>query len=352
MLKKNDGAIVKQFLAEEDHLYPIETSQVEYRKTKHILIWSRFEDVVSPNIPASYRNTLAILLKEALVENECQVMNGPGEENDRLLEGRKKANISMDQNQENTQFYLMENKHIARPDILDEILPFLYKYEGNLEKVKINFKAYLNFKRNAIPRLVLDNLQNALLQGMLYFRGRDKEDYPVVYFTMRNHNPKTRDIQTYLDAVIYRIEQHKDNICNVWKNRQKLKHKNGETETFLGSNPFNADSITPKVTVVVDRYGTTISNQDIELYKSLFSLFNNYYPERLNRVLVIPANMVFKVLWAALRMGLSTKDQEKLIMLSDKRDLLNYIKKEELPTHLDGQDTFKIATDSVDDFRY
>jgi hypothetical protein len=47
---------------------------------------------------------------------------------------------------------------------------------------------------------------SVLQRGMFFFHGEDKEGRPLGYLTMRGHDPKTRDLDQCLRAIIYQCE--------------------------------------------------------------------------------------------------------------------------------------------------
>ena len=147
-----------------------------------------------------------------------------------------------------------------------------------------------------------------LEKGMFFFAGVDLEGRQVAYFRMAGHDPKNRDLQEILRAIVYQVETKK---------------------AELGDREF-------QVVVIIDRNNVTSANTDKPLMKEFFDLFAEKYPNKLNKVLVAPAHLIFRTFWAAIRLTLPERIRNKVNLLPAQKDLQKYIASEQLHTTMGG----------------
>lgn len=100
-----------------------------------------------------------------------------------------------------------------------------------------------------------------------------------------------------------------------------------------------------QVTIILDRNGTTQKNSDQDMMKQFFALFAEKYPNKLNKVLVVPANLIFRTMWSALKYTMNERIRNKVIMLSSEKELKAYVASDQLLTSVGGQSTYDFHTD-------
>jgi hypothetical protein len=91
------------------------------------------------------------------------------------------------------------------------------------------------------------------------------QGHPLLVFHSVLHNPKTRDLD------------ETNRMFQFW-----MQHA-------LAALPDDKS----KITVIIDRTGAGMSNQDTEFLKSLNALWQDNFPERIYRIIVCPTGMIF-----------------------------------------------------------
>lgn len=147
-----------------------------------------------------------------------------------------------------------------------------------------------------------------LRQRLFFFQGKDRAGRPVAYFRLQGHDRKKRDIEQYVHAVVYQSE--------------------ALVKRMGGSNY--------RITLVIDRHGANLFNQDVELYKAFFKTFGEIYPMKLFRVILYPATTMTRVLWSMLRPFVHSHVQRRLALVSDPAGLDPYIAQDQLLISLGG----------------
>lgn len=88
--------------------------------------------------------------------------------------------------------------------------------------------------------------------------------------------------------------------------------------------------------LILDLKGFSIKNSDRELEKRIFTLFQNYYPERLHKAYIVNAPSFFTVAWKILKNLLSPETVEKFKFLSKPDELQNYFESYQLSSKYGG----------------
>ncbi|KAM0830789.1 hypothetical protein ACQ4PT_065974 [Festuca glaucescens] len=171
---------------------------------------------------------------------------------------------------------------------------FLRARDHNIGKASAMFLKYLAWKRAAKPRgsITKDEVRNELVQDKLYVQGFDKVGRPMIYLFGARHLPAKRDLEEFRRYVIYIL----DNTCTMLSAGQE------------------------KFAAVVDLKGWGYANCDIRAKLAALDIMQNYYPERLGRVLLIHVPYVFMAAWKMVYPFIDDNTKKKFVFVAD-RDL-------------------------------
>lgn len=169
-----------------------------------------------------------------------------------------------------------------------ELRNFLIYVHGDMQKATERIEKCLAWRRQHFP-IPRESVLKPLQQNIFSFQGFDLAGRPVGYFRLEEHDRKNRDIDQYVKAIVYQSE--------------KLLERMGGNSNY-------------RVTLVIDRRGANLFNQDLELYKAFFKIFADLYPMKLYRVLLYPATRVTRVLWLMLRPFVHSHVQRRLVLIS------------------------------------
>lgn len=112
---------------------------------------------------------------------------------------------------------------------------------GDVAKARERIDTCLAWRRAHLP-IDRFTILAPLRQRLFFFKGFDKQGRPVGYFRLQGHDRKKRDVEQYVQAVVYQSEA--------------LVQTMGCTSDY-------------RVTLVIDRRGAYLFNQDLELYKGM-----------------------------------------------------------------------------------
>jgi len=131
---------------------------------------------------------------------------------------------------------------------LETLARFLIGRNNDLKETKEKLDKLVKWKKENYPILKRDCL-NELKTGKVYVRGEDKQGRPIVVFKTAKSLPKQRDLKESI------------NLC-FWTMEQAIKKLPQDKSKF---------------TVLVDRTGHKLENNDLELLKNLSALFQVRY---------------------------------------------------------------------------
>ncbi len=186
----------------------------------------------------------------------------------------------------------------------DTIARYLIARNNNLEKSTELLTKARTWRAKHMPVLKRDVIPE-LQTGKLYVHGTDREGRPLMIFRPSMHDANVRDMETMAKSVMW------------W------------TEYAISKLPDNKT----KFTVILDRDGAGWG-QDIEFLKCFTKLFQDQYPERLHRAIVVPTNFVFWSIWKIASVFLHPVTREKVVTLVFQSALAEYVDPEFIPVRL------------------
>jgi len=86
-----------------------------------------------------------------------------------------------------------------------DMVPFIRVCKGNIKEAQKLYADCLTWRSTMLP-ITRASCEKVLSKGMFFFHGHDKDGRPLGYLTMRGHDPKTRDLDECLRAIIYQCE--------------------------------------------------------------------------------------------------------------------------------------------------
>lgn len=133
----------------------------------------------------------------------------------------------------------------AYPDEDEETLArFLIGRNNDMKGTKEKLDKMIAWKKENYPILKQDCL-NELKSGKIYVRGEDKQGRPIVVFKTAKSLPKQRNLKESVDLCFWTMEQA---IQKLPKDKSKF-------------------------TLLIDRTGHKLENNDLELIKKVIALF-------------------------------------------------------------------------------
>jgi len=224
----------------------------------------------------------------------------------------------------NKSLFTIENHNALKtlfPDYdNDTIARYLIARNNDLTKsTELLTKAH-NWKAKHAPVLKRDCLPE-LTTGKLYCHGTDREGRPLLIFRSCFHDANNRDIETMARSVLW------------W------------AEIALRRLPDNKT----KFTVIIDRDGAGMANGDIEFIRTFASLFQDQFPERLYRCIVVPANVLFWSVWKVVSVFVHPVTREKVKTLMFQSALSEYVDPEFIPVRLGGKCTYELNLNDYED---
>lgn len=200
----------------------------------------------------------------------------------------------------------------------DTIARYLIARNNDLAKSTELLTKAKAWKTKHMPVLKRDFLPE--LQGKIYVHGTDREGRPLLIFRPSLHDAATRDLETMAKSVMWWAEYA---VSKIPDNKSKF-------------------------TVIIDRDGAGWG-QDIEFLKSFTKLFQDQYPERLYRAIVVPTNFVFWSIWKIASVFLHPVTRQKVVTLVFQSALSEYIDPEFIPVRLGGNSQYEFNSSDYED---
>jgi hypothetical protein len=184
------------------------------------------------------------------------------------------------------------------PNCTDEtIARYLIARNNDLDKAtELLTKAEL-WRSKQYPILKQDCI-GEFRKGKIYTHGFDKEGRPLYIVRAANHDPSDRDIEELAKCALWWAEL----VCSRLPDDKT------------------------KYTILIDRTDAGVRNQDIEFSRNFSKLFQDQYPERLNKAIVYPSGVMFWSLWNLIKWFFDPVTRNKVnpvMMLSGVREFID-----------------------------
>lgn len=205
-------------------------------------------------------------------------------------------------------------KHLQRmrdifPAIPDVTLArYLIARNNDVEKASALLKSGIAWKSLYFP-ILKSTIPKEFPIGKLYVRGVDKEGRPLLIWVTRLNIAKERDINEAGRLLLW------------W------------TEYIIRQLP---DTMT-KYTILIDRTSFSRENSDLELMKHCSSRFQDLYPERLQRCIIYPSDLLFYTLWNVGKWFLDPVTRDKVQPMLALSGVQQFIDDEHIPPSMVSQ---------------
>ncbi|KAK9668989.1 hypothetical protein RND81_13G101100 [Saponaria officinalis] len=184
---------------------------------------------------------------------------------------------------------------------------FLRACNLDVEKAVPFFLKYGKWRTSFVPKGYISEaeVQNDLSHNKVLLGGLDKKGRPLTVFFARRHfqNPKLDDFKRYcvyvLDKMVARIPTGQE-----------------------------------KFVVIGDLTGFAYSNTDIRGYLGAFSILQDCYPERLEKLLLVDAPKLFMIMWKMIYLFIDDNTKTKIEFVDSKQlksTLLEFMDESQLP---------------------
>jgi hypothetical protein len=186
----------------------------------------------------------------------------------------------------------------------DTVARYLIARNNDLAKSTDLLSKARAWRTKHMPVLKRDTMAE-LVQGKMYIHGTDREGRPLLIFRPSLHDASARNLEMFAKAVIWWAELA---VSLLPKDKSKF-------------------------TVIIDRDGAGWG-QDIEFLKAFGRLFQDQFPERLYRAIVVPTNFVFYSLWKVASIFVHPVTREKVVTLVYQSALTEYVDPKFIPVRL------------------
>lgn len=207
------------------------------------------------------------------------------------------------------------------PGVEDDTLArFLIARNNDLTKAIEQYSKLIEWRAKSYP-ILKSSCAKEIDSGRIVVRGVDKEGRPLLIFRTRFSNAKVRHLE---DSV---------KMCVWW------------AETIIKELPDDKS----KFTVLVDRSNHKNENADIDLVKRAAAEFQILFPERLQRAIIFPSDLLFYTVWAIIKWFLDPVTREKVQPMLYFYGVEQYIDKQYIPKSMGGDDDYEFNTNDFDD---
>eukprot|EP00288_Rhodomonas_lens_P012558 CAMPEP_0177708658 /NCGR_PEP_ID=MMETSP0484_2-20121128/10394_1 /TAXON_ID=354590 /ORGANISM="Rhodomonas lens, Strain RHODO" /LENGTH=782 /DNA_ID=CAMNT_0019220237 /DNA_START=11 /DNA_END=2359 /DNA_ORIENTATION=- len=168
-------------------------------------------------------------------------------------------------------------------------------------------------KEEKIDNILDEDMSSVMDDGKeeFFYTGLDKTGRPVLVYRSALHTPGVIDEEVYKRYVVKRVEE-------------------GRQRFALGKDVA--------ATVIIDRVGSGLKNQDPALLRVLIPCFTQHYPAIIGRIVVAPVNNIFFIVWSIAKILLDegTRNSVELLKGDYEGQLRNTIDPSDIPKNLGG----------------
>jgi len=197
------------------------------------------------------------------------------------------------------------------------VLRHLVACNGDVDKSTTHLEAYMLWREKQFTSTVRPSHQTVGAGCVLFTHGYDSAGHPLVIFTTRLQNMKTRNLDEMVRWCLYIFEE------------------------AISRLPPHLE----QMTILVNRHGMT-QGADFELSKHLFPLLDKYYPHRIHKILLFPVAIYLRGIFGLVK-RIAGKSAENLVLVKSINALRNEIPDKYIPFELGGTCEYEF---SIDDF--
>ncbi|TKA67292.1 hypothetical protein B0A49_12972 [Cryomyces minteri] len=174
----------------------------------------------------------------------------------------------------------------------------------------------LDVLKDSNEKYARERAEGFLLQfrkGKNFVRGVDREGRPIVYIRSRLHRSSEQPVESIERSIVYTFET-----------------------TRLFMNPPIASAL-----LIFDLTNFGIANMDFFPIKFMIGLFENYYPEAFDHVIIHRAPWIFQGFWKVIRGWISAEANQHIHFTNNVSDLEKFIPRQNILKELGGDDDWE-----------
>mmetsp|Transcript_23265 Transcript_23265/g.37038 ORF Transcript_23265/g.37038 Transcript_23265/m.37038 type:complete len:236 (-) Transcript_23265:20-727(-) len=190
---------------------------------------------------------------------------------------------------------------------------------GKVDDAEKMLNNHLEWRAKTFPLAVTEDVKKEMERTKYAFYHHDKEGRRVVVCRLKLMGKHTyTDLKHVEDALVY-LAEYMESILDPLE----------------------------KITVIFSRIDAARENSDLDWVKLCGSLFQNNYPERLERAVVGPINAFFIGLWAIAKYFFDPATRQKIVLTRDPKTFLEYVDQDKLPVEVGGTCTDPLCVKSI-----
>ncbi|GFQ04663.1 random slug protein 5 [Phtheirospermum japonicum] len=210
---------------------------------------------------------------------------------------------------------IVEKQDPACKDVDDFTLGrFLLARDLDVEKASAMFMKYVKWRRMFVPKgLILESeITKQIAHNKVFMQGTDRKGRPIAIIFGARHVPCNENIDQLKRFAVFVFD----------KLSSRTPHGEG------------------KFTILADLKGYGYSNNDVRGFIPILSILQNYYPERLGKLLFIHVPYIFLTAWKIINPFIDKNTKKKIVFVENKRveaTLLEEIYESQLPEMYGGK---------------
>jgi len=179
------------------------------------------------------------------------------------------------------------------------------------------------------------NSYDYLLNGFIYFCGRDKLGRPIGIVNL-NHYNGNGDIESLKKYMIFIFELAQKLI------REENRKNSNSIENSVINNKKNTKQwdIQTQISIILDLDNLKMSSLNYEIFPSLIKLFINHYPYIAETLYILNYRWIHAGLWGMVKQMLSESITKNMLFLK-KNEIFDYIDPDELLVEFGGNNHYK-----------
>lgn len=189
--------------------------------------------------------------------------------------------------------------------------------DGDLEKAYLMWENWVKWRLTYKPNNIdLTKLKYDLSYGKSFIHGNDKEGRPCLLLFTGLHFPDKTTFDNSYSLGVYWMERMMQTLKSTY-------HKN--------------------MVVIVDQSDAGWSNVDYPIVKhgGIVTMLQDYYPERLHKILIINMNFIIRQVLNLAKNFMSHKTSSRIEVLSSVKELKQYFNDDQLLPQHGGKSTYK-----------
>ncbi|KAJ1417812.1 CRAL/TRIO, N-terminal domain [Sesbania bispinosa] len=191
---------------------------------------------------------------------------------------------------------------------------FLRARDLDVEKASAMFLKYLKWKRSFVPNGYISpsEIPGDIAHEKMYVQGVDKKGRPITVAFAAKHYQNKNGVDVFKRYVVFALEK----LCSRMPPGQE------------------------KFCAIADIKGWGYANSDLRGYLGALSILQDYYPERLGKLLIVHAPYMFMKVWKMIYPFIDDNTKKKIVFVDNKKlksTLLEDIDESQLPDIYGGQ---------------